>query len=102
MEFKLRGAAIARDFDREEKNIEDVDLVVCYELGVSPVDIYQTVDWEASRLCRNGTEPFPYVNAVLHDTITGREVQVLALRDLLNPNIIEEPPKLPDDAGDDD
>ncbi|MDE0225834.1 MAG: hypothetical protein OXP28_11945, partial [Gammaproteobacteria bacterium] len=102
VEFKLRGATIARDFDREEKHIEDIDLVICYEVGMSPLDIYQILDWESSTTYRNGTEPFPHVNSVLLDTITGREVQMLALRNLLDPEIIEEPPELSDDAADKD
>ena len=64
VEFKLRGASIARDFDRDEKSIESVDLVICYELGASPVETYQIVEWGNSTAARNGEDPFPFVEAV--------------------------------------
>ncbi len=102
VEFKLRGASIARDFDREEKHIESVDLVICYEVDESPVDAYQVVGWNDSTLCGNGEEPYPFVKTVLLDTVTGREVQILALRDVLVPDIVQELPALPPDAGDAD
>lgn len=102
IEFKLRGANIARDFDREEKHIENVDLVICYELDESPVDAYQIVDWEDSTLYGNGEEPYPFVKTVLLDTVSGREVQILALRDVLVPDIVQNLPALPPGAGDAD
>ena len=100
VEFKLRGASIARDFDRDEKSIDNVDLIICYELGKSPVAVYQIVDWENSTAARNGVEPFPFVRAVLFDSVTGREVQMLALQDVLDPDIVAEPPELPEDVRD--
>lgn len=95
IEFKLRGASIARDFDRDEKNIDQVDLVICYEIGHSPVEAYQVVDWVDSTLARNGAEEYPFVRRVLLDTVTGREVQLLALHDVLEPDIVSEAPDLP-------
>lgn len=101
VEFKLRGASIARDFDRDEKVISDVDLVICYEIGASPIDAFQVVPWDNSTLHQNGVEPYPGVDSVLLDTVSGQEVQILALTNLLEPDIVEDPPTLPDDVPDD-
>ena len=84
------------------RSIDRVDLVICYELGVFSVDVYQIVDWRNSTAFRNSVEPFPFVGAVLLDTVTGREVQMLALQDVLDPDIVTEPPKLPEDVRDSD
>lgn len=102
IEFKLRGASIARDFDREEKSIELVDLVICYEISDPPINTYQIVKWGKSTLNRNGAVPYPFVQNVLLDTVTGREVQILALQDVLAPDIIAQPPMLSGDAIDSD
>lgn len=102
VEFKLRGARIARDFDREEKVMADIDLIICYEVDDSPIDSFQVVAWNDSAACQNGEVPYPGVVTVLLDTVTGREVQILALRDLLVPDIVEEPPTIPPEVPDDD
>ena len=99
IEFKLRGASIARDFDREEKNISEVALVICYELGESAIQGYQIVDWENSESERIGDLPFPHVRSVLHEARTSTEVQMLVLKDVLK-DIVGEPPELPDDVRD--
>jgi hypothetical protein len=83
IEFKLRGASIARDFDRETKRPERVDLVICYEIGDSPIDLYQVVPLEDSALGQSGEEPYPGVTHVLLDTVTEREVQLLPLMSYL-------------------
>ena len=84
IEFKHTGASIARDFDIEEKHIGNVDLVICYSVGVSPISGFQVVDWKDSELRKNNEDPFPFVQSVLHETRTGAEVQMLALKDVLN------------------
>jgi hypothetical protein len=83
VEFKLRGAQIARDFDRDEKRPERVDLVVCYEVGASPIDTYQVVDVGSSEVGRGDSGTYPRVTHVLLDTVTGREVQILPIRAVL-------------------
>ena len=100
VEFKMRGASIARDFDRDEKQIDQVDLVICYELGDSPVDIYQVVSWDDSTLASNAVEPFPHVKQVLLDTVSGSEVQMLALVDVLVPDVVAEAPEIPAEVSD--
>lgn len=101
VEFKLRGASIARDFDREEKRFEDVDLIVCYEVGEPPVNTYQVVDLARSEIGRSDQEAFPGVTHVLFDTRTGREIQILPirnyLRDMYPPEV---PPEVPNDVQD--
>jgi hypothetical protein len=98
VEFKLRGASIARDFDREEKKFDEVDLIVCYEVDESPVPTYQVVELERSQLGRSETEPFPGVTHVLYDTTTGREIQILPIRAFLQS---EYPPQTPATIPDD-
>jgi hypothetical protein len=83
VEFKLRGASIARDFDREEKQPGRVDLVICYEVGVSPVPTFQVIDIAASDVGRSDKGPYPGVTHVLLDTVTGREVQILPIRKVI-------------------
>jgi hypothetical protein len=100
VEFKLRGASVARDFDREEKDIGRVDLVICYEIGESPIAAYQVVRWEDSTLARNGEEPYPYVEDVLMDTVSGKETQILALRNVLVPDLAIDAPDVPEEAVD--
>ena len=101
IEFKLKGASIARDFDHEEKHIDIVDLVICYEVDRSPIRDFQVVNWEESALQRN-EDPFPFVRSVLHDTRTSNEVQMLALRDVLNSGMTSDLRELPEDSRDAD
>lgn len=92
VEFKLRGASIARDFDREEKRPERVNLVICYEVGASPVDTYQVVELADSNLGRGDIEAYPGVTHVLLDTVTEREIQILPLKAFI---ISAYPPEVP-------
>jgi hypothetical protein len=80
VEFKMRGASIARDFDRDEKDPDRVDLVICYEIGTSPVASFQVVDIDDSTLSRTGKHIAPGVTHVLYDTRTSREVPLLPLQ----------------------
>jgi hypothetical protein len=103
IEFKLRGASIARDFDRETKRPDRVDLVICYEIGDSPVDLYQVVELADSRLGQSDAEPYPGVTHVLLDTVTEREVQLLPLMAYLTTAYpAETPASIPDDIQDED
>jgi len=83
IEFKLRGASVARDFDREEKKFEEVDLIICYEIGDSPVALYQVVELANSEFGRSEADPYPGVTHILLDTVTGREIQMLPVRDFI-------------------
>ncbi len=80
IEFKMRGASIARDFDREEKDPYKVDLVICYEIGKSPIESFQVVDVEDSALYKAGKHIVPGVTHVLYDTQSSREVPMLPLQ----------------------
>jgi hypothetical protein len=104
IEFKLRGASIARDFDHEEKNIDDIDLVICYEIGESPVDTYQVVDIEASEVAKSAQGPYQGVTHVIYDTLSGKEVQVLTLRTVLDALAGEgsTPAEIPDEVEESD
>lgn len=99
VEFKLRGASIARDFDRDEKNIKDVDLVICYEIDVPPIDNFQVVPFESSAIFRTDRIPYPGVTHVLYDGVSGKEVQLLPLRNYLASAFPpDQPPPTPEDA----
>jgi hypothetical protein len=104
VEFKLRGASVARDFDHEEKDIDDIDLVICYEIGESPVDMYQVVDIEDSEVAKSPQGAYQGVTHVIFDTLTGKEVQVLALRPVLDELTGEDstPAEMPDEVEESD
>jgi hypothetical protein len=103
VEFKMRGASIARDFDREEKDPDRVDLVICYEIGTSPVDSFQIVDIDDSTLSRTGKHIVQGVTHVLYDTQTSREVPLFPLQTYVaNAFPPDEPADIPSDVVDAD
>jgi hypothetical protein len=99
IEFKLNGAKIARDFDTDDdKDIRRVDLIICYDIGESPVPSYQVVPLEQSDFHRSDKSAYPGVTHLLYDTGSGREVQMLPLRDYVRQHYPPaEPAPLPDD-----
>lgn len=104
IEFKMRGVSIARDFDREEKRVDEVDLVICYEIGgAPPVNSFQVVDFEESTLYQEG-KPIPTgVKHVLYDTQSSYEVPMLALQDFIIETFPpDQPPDIPAEVIDSD
>lgn len=84
IEFKLHGASVARDFDTaDDKDIARVDLVICYQIGESPIATYQVVDLQDSTLGQSDNTIYPGVTHVLFDTRSGKEVQLLPLREYI-------------------
>jgi len=103
IEFKLRGASIARDFDRDEKQFHRVKLVICYEIGTSPIELYQVVEFQDSDTGQSDGAACPGVTHVLLDTVTGRELQILPLKDYLNANFAAaDPASIPEDVAETD
>jgi hypothetical protein len=100
IEFKLNGASVARDFDTDnDKDLRRVDLVICYEIGKSPVPSYQVVPLEQSDIYRGENVIYPGVTHVLYDTSSGKEVQLLPLRDYIRKRYSSaKPAALPDDV----
>lgn len=85
VEFKLRGASVARDFDRGDKDVSRVDLVICYEAGTPALTDYQLIEVRDSDLGQAGGEgAHPHVTHVLLHNVTGKEVQVIELKGLLD------------------
>lgn len=96
IEFKMRGASIARDFDRDEKDPRKVDLVICYEVGTPPVSGFQVVEIEDSETHKSGQHTVKGVTHVLYDTASGREVPLLPLQNYVAKAFPPgEPPDLP-------
>ncbi len=58
----------------DDKGISRVDLVVCYEVGESPVSSYQIVAIEDSEVGNSTTVIYPGVTHVLYDTKSGKTV----------------------------
>ncbi len=103
VEFKLRGASIARDFDREDKRQDRMHLIICYEVGDSPLEAYQVIPFEDSKYEKADVEPFPGVTHVLLDTVTGRETQILPLKEFLKMAYPPQAPaEIPSDVNDAD
>jgi hypothetical protein len=48
VEFKLDAASILRDFIRGDKISQDVKLVIAYQCGPSPSDLYQFIQPHAA------------------------------------------------------
>lgn len=78
VEFKLSASSITRDFDRRAKDPRDIDLIVAWEEGTLDSPQYSFGDIELSRHFPDGV--FDGVTRFLEDTRTGRQIQVLVLR----------------------
>ncbi|GAA2991615.1 hypothetical protein GCM10020229_00170 [Kitasatospora albolonga] len=100
VEFKIRAGAVTQDFDREDKNPRDIDLIIAYEEGTSTSPQFQFLDLADSDMQdRYPERVFPHVKRVLRDTQSGYEVQVLLLQDCLEDFFPPPPPPAaPDDA----
>jgi hypothetical protein len=100
IEFKLNGASIARDFDTDDdKDLRRVDLVICYQIGESPIPSYQIVPLDKSDFYRSDKIPYPGVTHLLYDTGSGKEVQMLPLREYVREHYPPaEPAPLPNDV----
>ena len=100
-EWNLR---VTVDVDREEKRVDEVDLVICYEIGgTPPVNSFQVVDTENSTLYRDGKPILAGVKHVLYDTQSSFEVPMLNLQDFIAETFPPDlPPNIPDDVVDTD
>ncbi len=77
-------------------------LVICYEIGKSPIERYQIYSYDESKLAENNIEPFPEVTHVIYDSQSGVETQLLVLSEYLK-NLYPDKslPKVPEDVHDD-
>lgn len=88
VEFKVKAAFIASDFEREQKDPEEVALVVAWEEGTITgsarfafEEIQLSQAYEASP-----RKVFGGVTRFINDNRTGRQIQVLLLKDVLAAN----------------
>lgn len=102
VEFKLRGASVARDFNQGAKQAARVDLVICWEIGVSPVGDYLVVDLADSNIDKSTEGAYPGVTHVLMDAVTGFEVQLFPLQTFMETLYSTSLEPLPDDVEDAD
>lgn len=80
VEFKHTAASLVTDLERNQKDIADIDLLVAWQEGISPVPHYIFEDIEHSRAATyNPSRVIPGVARYLQDTRSGRQVQVLLL-----------------------
>lgn len=80
VEFKHTASEVIRDFERDLKDPREVDLLIAWTEGASPVPQYVFEDIEHSRYARNNPQRvYPGVKRFIQDTRTGSEIQVLLL-----------------------
>ncbi len=80
VEFKHTAGSLTVDFERNQKDINDIDLLIAWCEGTSQATQYIFEDIAHSNAAAaNPSRVFPGVERYIHDTRTGRQVQVLLL-----------------------
>ncbi|UMZ74360.1 ATP-binding protein [Natranaerofaba carboxydovora] len=91
IEFKKEATEVIRDFDREQKDAKELDLLIAWEEGnYSGSENYSIYDIDQSNAYRvSPKKVFPNVTKFIYDAREGSEVQVVLLKDLLNVYTVE-------------
>lgn len=86
VEFKMTASSVIRDFDSQVKDIRDIHLLVCWDEGSwATAPNYGFHGIEHSAYYRESPQKtFQHATDMVLDNRTGREMQVLVLKKLVN------------------
>jgi hypothetical protein len=84
IEFKLLVKEVIRDFERDQKDARDIDLVIAWDLGEYERGDYAIYDIDQSSAYQDSPKRvFPRVTKYIYDSRQGSEVQVLLLKEVV-------------------
>lgn len=83
IEFKHTAATIVGDLDKDQKDLKEMDLLIAWTEGTSALARYAFEDIEHSAFAdKTPSRVFPGVTRYLYDNKSGRELQLLLLKDV--------------------
>ena len=84
VEFKLEVAGVVRDFESGAKDPQDLHLLIAWTLGSLKTSRFSVEGIEHSKAySASPKKVFPGVKHFIHDNKTGKELQVLLLKDFI-------------------